>query len=218
MAYGNKVLWLDVETTGLDAVVNDVIQIAGIIEIDGKVDVEFDFSIQPHNWDNINPKALEVSGTTMDDLLRFEMPHDVKTQLEGLFMRYVDKFDKTDKFVMAGYNVDFDARFMKQFWNKCGDKWWGSFVEYKNYDVYPLFKTYADAAQITVPNHKLVSAAEHFGLSFGDEGAHNALGDIRVTREVGNRIKDIFTMGIACHKVGYTPDTLTSEVIGVATK
>ena len=191
-----KVLWLDTETTGLDAVKNDVIQMAGIIEIDGEVDATFTFECQPHNYGNVEQRALDVSGRTVDMLHLYDIPLKVKTQVEGLFLRYIDKFDKNDKFILAGYNVDFDARFMKQFWAKCGDKFWGSYVEYKSYDVYPLFKLYCDAANVDVPNHKLVTAAAHFGLSFGEEGAHDAMGDIRVTREIGLKLKRIMELGL----------------------
>ena len=192
----DKILWLDVETTGLSAVKNDVIQVAGIVEIDGKVHCEFDFECQPHSFDNVQQRALDVSGRTKAELYNYEQPGVVKAELEGMFARFIDKFDKEDKFTLAGYNVGFDDRFMREFWSKCGDQWYGSWIDYKPYDVYPLFKTYTQAAGVDVPNHKLVTAADHFGLSFGEEGAHDALGDIRVTREVGLKMREIFALGI----------------------
>lgn len=196
----SKVLWLDTETTGLDPVKQDVIQMAGIIEIDGRVDSQFEFTCQPHSWDNIQQRALDVHGMSVEDLKTFAPPYEVKQQLEGLFSRYINKFDKNDKFILAGYNVDFDARFMKNWWAKCGDKFWGSYVEYKSFDVYPLFKLFCDAAGAIVPNHKLVTAAEYFGISFGDEGAHDAMADIRVTREVGLKLRRVMELGLEAAK------------------
>ena len=196
MAYGSKVLWLDTETTGLDAVKNDVIQMAAIIEIDGQVDCSFEFTCQPHNYDNVDQRALDVHGMQMNQLMSFEAPYKVKQQVEGVFKRYIDKFDKNDKFILAGYNVDFDARFMRQWWSKCGDKWWGSYVDYKSFDIYPMFFNYARMAKLSLENHKLVTAAAHFGISFGEEGAHDAMADIRVTREVGNELGEIMLAGI----------------------
>jgi DNA polymerase-3 subunit epsilon len=144
---------------------------------------------------------MEVNGYTRADLEKFEHPGRVKAQLEGLFSRYVNKFDKTDKFTFAGYNSPFDFRFMKEFWKKSGDKYWGSFFEYKQMDIYPLFQMYSIAAKLNLPNHKLVTAAAHFGLDFGDEGAHDAMADIRVTREVGIKVQEIFEVGIRVNQL-----------------
>ncbi len=49
-----KVLWFDVETTGLNAVKNDIITIAGIIDIDHVTKEKFYFKVQPRDWDNIS--------------------------------------------------------------------------------------------------------------------------------------------------------------------
>ena len=56
-----KKLYFDCETTGLDPIKNDIIQIAGVIEIDGHNMVDFNFKSKPFNWDAIETKALEIS-------------------------------------------------------------------------------------------------------------------------------------------------------------
>ena len=196
-----KICYIDVETTGLDAVKNDIIQLAGIVEIDGEVKSTFEFECQPYSFENLEPKAMEVNGYTRQDLEKFENPLKVKAQLECLFSKHVDKFDKTDKFTFAGYNSPFDFRFCKEWWKKGGDKFWGSYFEYKQMDIYPLFQMYAMAAKLDLPNHKLVTAAAHFGLDFGEEGAHDAMADIRVTREVGIKVQEIFEIGIRVSKL-----------------
>lgn len=204
MPYAEKVAWLDVETTGLDPVKQDVIQVAGIIEIGGNVMEEFEFKCQPHSFENIENRALEVHGYNREDLKRFELPIKAKNQIEAIFSKYVGKYDKTDKFTMAGYNVPFDYKFMKQFWLKCGDKYWGSFINYKLMDIYPLFELYCRVANVTLPNHKLVTAAEYFGLDFDSfGGAHDAMGDIRVTREICNIMGADLKRGIDSRGHGY---------------
>lgn len=188
----NKILWLDTETTGLNAVKQDVIQIAGMVEINGEVHEEFEYKCQPYSWDDISDQALEVHGYSRDHLKTFDPPTIIKSRVEAILSRWVDKFDKNDKFILAGYNVEFDNRFMREFWKKSGDKYWGSFVEYKVYDGYPLFQAFANAHQLDVPNHKLVTAAEFFGYNFG---AHDALEDIQVTRKVVKDLEAIMKIG-----------------------
>ena len=196
-----KICYIDVETTGLDAVKQDIIQLAGIVEIDGEVDCTFEFTMQPHSYANIQQQAMDVHGYTVSDLEKFDNPLKVKAQLEGLFSKYINKFDKTDKFIFAGYNSPFDYRFMREWWKKCGDNFFGSYFEYKQMDVYPMFQMYVMAAQIDLPNQKLETAAEHFGLSFGETGAHDAMADIRVTRELALKLQEIYDIGIRVSKL-----------------
>jgi DNA polymerase-3 subunit epsilon len=187
-----------------------VIQIACIIEIDGEVVNTAEFKCQPYSFDNIQEKALAVHGYSVADLMTFPDPRQVKAELEGLFSKHVNKFDKKDKMTMAGYNVPFDYRFMREWWKKGGDKFFGSFFEYKSYDIYPLFQTYALAANLDLPNHKLVTACKHFGIEFD---AHDALEDIRATRDLGVILKGIFEMGVLCTKRGYDPDLLGKTLL-----
>ena len=53
-----KLLWIDVETSGLSCVKNDILTIAGIIEIDGNIAEEFYFKCQPHDWNTINEEEI----------------------------------------------------------------------------------------------------------------------------------------------------------------
>ena len=108
-----KVNHFDTETTGLDAVKNDIIQIAGIIEIDGEVMEEFHFKCQPHSYENISPQALKINGYTVEQLKTFEDPHVIHKKLVDIFSKYIDKYDREDKFYPAGQNIRFDMGFLK---------------------------------------------------------------------------------------------------------
>lgn len=50
----SKIIYLDTETTGLDKEKNDVIQVAGIIEIDGKEVERFNIFCQPFSFENVS--------------------------------------------------------------------------------------------------------------------------------------------------------------------
>jgi DNA polymerase-3 subunit epsilon len=181
-----KICWIDVETTGLNPVLQDVIQVAGLIELDGEVVEEFEFKCQPFSWDNIQDAALKVHGYDVSTLRDFEDPCIVRSKMEKILSNYVNKFDREDKYYFAGYNAPFDQGFMNHFWKKAGDKYFNSYFQYKTYDIFPLFMVYAEALKLPVPNHKLVTAAKHFGIEIN---AHDALSDIRATREVAQCIK-----------------------------
>src|SRR5690606_4506813 len=100
-----KDLFLDVETTGLDPLVNAVHQVSGQIFIDGELVERFDFNVQPHKGSKVNMDAIKVSNITMEDLRSYPDNFSVHRQLTELLGKYVDKFDKTDKFFFHAYNA-----------------------------------------------------------------------------------------------------------------
>ena len=63
-----KLLFLDTETTGLEPGKHGVVQIAGIIEIDGVVKEEFDFLCRPFDGQLYEARALE-----MDEILAYHL-------------------------------------------------------------------------------------------------------------------------------------------------
>ena len=176
-----KILWFDTETTGTNPEKHDIIQIAMIIEIGDEIVDQQKYSVQPFNWDTIQPDALKVSGHTIDDLKGFMKPMELYPIIQKLLCKYVNKFDKQDKFYPAGYRVDFDLNFLNQFFIKCGDKYFGSFVNWKRLDPLPMMHLLDFCDEISLPNYKLETVCTHFNIPIQ---AHDALSDILATREL----------------------------------
>ena len=63
-----KKLWIDLETTGLNPSKHSVVQIAGIVEIDGVHKESFCFKTRPLKGSAVSHRALEVIGSTVEDL------------------------------------------------------------------------------------------------------------------------------------------------------
>ena len=187
-----KVLWIDTETTGLDPVKNGIIQLAGIIEIDNVVKEEFDYLIRPFPSDEMSDEALAISGTAKEELLTspsYISPITVYRQFIVMLSKYVDKFDKNDKFIPAGQNVKFDTDFMRAFFVKNTDKYFGSFVGGQAIDLMPFAMLLKYLGIIEVENCKLETLAKYIGKDFK---AHNALEDIKMTRIVLKELTDRF--------------------------
>ncbi len=177
-----KICWIDTETTGIDGYKNDIIQLALILEINKKeVDRKL-FYIQPFSWANIEEEALKVNGTTVEQLKGYPHPTVVFKELTQFLGKYVNKFDKTDKFQPAGFNVPFDMGFLKQFFNKNNDKFFGSWFNYKACDPLQLLYTLDSRGLIALPNYKLGTVCKHFGVPL--EGAHGAMADIEATKNL----------------------------------
>lgn len=175
-----KILYFDVETTGTDPTVNELIEFAGIVVIDGKTIEELEFKCQPVNWEAVEPEALEVTGKTLEDLKGYMLPAEAFKLLSDFFNRHIDKFDKNDKFYPAGHQISFDIDFLQKFFIDYGDKYGtGSYQNWRCLDSRVLANFFIAAGLIQCKDVKLKTLCEVFEIEIE---AHDALSDIRATR------------------------------------
>lgn len=175
-----KVMFLDVETTGKDSKLHDIVELAVIFEIDGRVTESFKWNCQPFNWDTIEQEALDVHGTTIEQLKEYQDPHKVHAVLTKITDRYVNKYDKNDKLTLAGQKVEFDAGFLREFFFKAGDQYFGSRFNYRHIDLLATVRMLRYAGVMELANDRLETIAAHFGIELK---AHDALEDIMATRK-----------------------------------
>lgn len=176
----SKIFWLDTETTGLDPVKHDIIQLAGIVEIDGEVKEEFEMFMQPQPDAPVSKEALEINGWTVEQLREFPLPKDQHTYLNLILAKYCDRYDKQDKFLIGGQNPKFDIDFLREFYLKNNDKFFGSWFNYHHIDTTTI-GALAEYKGAQLPNFKLETLCKYFKIELQ---AHDALQDIRATREI----------------------------------
>ncbi len=184
-----KAFWFDVESTGLDGQKNDIIQLGGLIEINGKLEGECNFTCQPFDYTTINAKALEINKLTVAKLKEFPTPQETYHRLTKLLDNYVDKYNREDKFSPAGYNVAFDVNFLKNFFLKNNNKYYGAYFDYHMINVDSLLYLFDYKGIIKLENYKLVTVAKHFGIELD---AHDAHSDIKATRQVFYKLLEYF--------------------------
>jgi len=184
MIKSNKILWFDVETTGLDPKENDIIQLSGMIEIDNEIKDTFNFKMQPYNWNSISDEALKINNTTIEDLKSYEDPNIQYKKFRSILDKYVSKFDKLDKFIAAGYNVRFDIDFLKEYFIKNNNSYLFSYIGGYSLDVYQIVIALYHLnlkREYPVKNFKLETLAQDEGIEIK---AHDALSDVEATREL----------------------------------
>lgn len=183
-----KIFYFDVETTGINWWENDITQLGFIIEIDGEIKVEKDLLAKPVNWKTISPEALKVTGKTIEDLEKHPPAEEMYKELVDTMAQYVDKFDKNDKFYPAGYNVQFDLYFLEEFFRRNNDKYLGSLINWKRLDPLPILYMMDFNGSMRLPNYKLETVCNHFGIEIK---AHDAFSDIRATRDLLHKLQNL---------------------------
>ena len=186
-----KICWIDVETTGTYHWKHSVIQIAGIIEINGGIVREFNFDIRPHPLALIEDSALKVTGKTKKEIMQYPDQVFIKNNLNVVLKEYVDPFDKMDKYFFAGYNSHFDNNFMRAFYKQTGDNFFGSMFWSGSIDVMVLALDYLKEKRPTMANFQLMEVAKTLGIDINKGKAHDALYDIRITRQIYYQLKKI---------------------------
>ncbi|KKN53444.1 hypothetical protein LCGC14_0602280 [marine sediment metagenome] len=183
----SKIAWLDLETSGLKAYENAILQIALLIEEDGKVKDKFVSYVAPLPDDIIDNGALEVNGLDREQIKTFPDPKIVIKQLVNFLNLHVNKFDTTDKLAMAGYNVVFDDKFLRAWFKKLNEKYYGSYFYWRRICVLDHSIHYMVLKNMILPRgFKLAAAIEMFDVKMGK--AHDAEADIIATRNVYHQI------------------------------
>lgn len=184
-----KIFWFDTETTGLDPKKQDIIQLAYMVEIDGKIIEDGQFFMQPFDYKAIQPDALQIHGLTVEKIKTFQPPQEAYKQIVAVLSKHIDKFNKADKFYPAGFCSRFDQDFLKAFFEKNNDVYYGSWFNYKSLDPIGILHYLDAVGKISLPNYKLATVCEHFGIKIK---AHDAISDIKATRELAQKITDTF--------------------------
>lgn len=184
-----KLFYFDLETTGVRHWRNGIHQIAGAIEINGEVVEHFNFKVQPYYLATIEDEALKIAGITREDLDGYEPMTSVYRKLCAMLGKYVNKYDKKDKFHLVGYNnASFDNQFLRAFFVQNGDEYFGSWFWSSSIDVMVLAAQALMPQRHEMPNFKLHTVAAAFGHSVTEDKLHDALYDIELTRNIYHSI------------------------------
>jgi DNA polymerase-3 subunit epsilon len=183
-----KQLFIDLETTGADPAKHGVRQIAFLVYVDGVWVESFNFDVRPLPTDEIDRNGMISMGVDIDKMMEFETAEAVKTYLDQVLSKYVEKYDRNDKFYLLGYNVRFDEDFLRQWFLKLGDKFFGSYFWTPAIDVMGLAADVVmkHGSRSKMDNFKLATVCKIFGVKL--DNADDALSDIRATNELYRKL------------------------------
>ncbi len=189
-----KQIFIDTETSGISTRCG-VIQIAGIIDIDGETKEEFDIKCGLFKDDLIEEKSFEKTGMTIEKISKLPNPTSSYKILTEILSKYVDRYDKTDKFNAIGYFASFDSEHLRSWFKKNNDDFFGSWFFHPWIDVAQLVAyTYQEDREL-FPNFQLSTVAYMMELTdkMNDEQYHDGLYDIRATRKIYYKIHEMLS-------------------------
>ena len=192
----SKVLWLDTETSGLDPKVNGIIEIAGILYINDQQRTTIDLQLNPKTYKRkikIEKEALKINGYTKKKLKKLPNSVDQFDIFISFLDDLVNKFDKNDKIIIAGYNSRFDTDFLREWFKDNNNDFYGSYFYNYDNDVFAFVKKlWAQEKIVGLQNLKLPTLANYFNIPLE---AHIAMEDIRATIELDRVLTKMFMKG-----------------------
>jgi len=190
-----KRLFIDIESCGLDHNKYSLWNIAGLLEINDKIVEEFDIKLFPkkRNISNEAKQLLEIDNP-LDFFSKFQSYNEGYNQLISILDKYVNRYDKNDKFILYSYNVPFDTNFLKEFFKENNDVYFGSWFSYQ-FDIMQKVLNLIDCEKIDLVklynlgnNIKLNTIAKYFELEFNN---HVAISDIKVTYKIWKKLCEL---------------------------
>ena len=167
----DRLVVLDVETTGVDCKADEIIELAALVVVaDGesyKIDDEIGALVSLSDGRKLPDEITKITGITEQMLLDMGKPKaDVCRKLAG--------FLDAPKTLIVAYNAQFDLRFLYFFLKEYGRA--HVLKNVKMLDALTIFKDRRDYP------HKLSDAINAYGLS--GENTHRAIDDTKVTMEL----------------------------------
>jgi DNA polymerase-3 subunit epsilon len=184
-----KLFFYDLETTGVMHWKNGVHQISGCVVIDNEVEEYFNFNVCPHERAIIEEDALLVGGVTKEQILAYPSMREVYNQIIQILSRYVDKYNKQDKFHLVGYNnSSFDNQFFRAFFVQNNDIYFGSWFWSDTIDVMVLASNKLKGERGKLINFKQQTVAKYIGIEIDETKLHDAEYDIDICRKIYENI------------------------------
>lgn len=168
--------FLDIETTGLNLIKNEIIEVGIVITSPAlKVMEEFEIKIKPEHIEDADLVALKVNHYNKKD---WESAYGLKEAMEMISQKVKDC-------IMVGQNVAFDFGFLEYAFNKTGI---ANPMHYHKLDTISIAWAKLHGEK-DVKNFSLRELCLRFGIK--NENAHTGLGDARATFELYKKLMEL---------------------------
>lgn len=186
----NKILFFDVETTGLDPRVHGIHQLAGEVWIGDNCVDEFEYKVKPWGGCSYLPEALKVSNTSMESIMHYHPEAEIFEDFSQLVSKHI-KPDENKLFFLAGWRApEFDVKFLKAFIDRYSyPSKFASLFRSSPIDIKVLATQYFINKGIEPENFHLNTIAKYFDVWIDETKLHTAYYDAYLSRKVYEIVK-----------------------------
>ncbi len=186
-----RFMWIDTETTGLEVSDSAAFEVGLILVDNGRFICERCFFLNPLS-DKIkyHEDSGKVHGYSQKDIEKFPSEKEQVVKIAEFFLSARELFQtdgsKSEKMILAGYNVSFDIKHLDALLERNGYHLKDYFQDVVADVFLQVKKAGMQKALPYLPDRKLGTVAKHLGVELKD--AHDALADIKATREVAAKL------------------------------
>jgi DNA polymerase III epsilon subunit-like protein len=165
-----QLVFVDLETTGLDLDRNGIIEIGAVFETDGQREPDdFQALANPGNVE-YNAEAAKIHNISRETI-------NAASPLAEVLKQFDDRC--ADNAVISGWNTKFDEAFLYKAYRRHGIPWR---FDYHIFDVWSIYKRLQLIGKLPTDMHLgLGTVAQYYNIVRDGEDHHRALNDVEWT-------------------------------------
>lgn len=181
-----KILFLDVETGGMDEIKQSLLSIGLTVWEDSKILDELEIFISKEKYDYV-AAALNINKINLDEL-RAKGTSEEDSLV--LLNEFCNKHFGSNKIIIGGHNVAFDIGFIKALYRRNNQEFYDRF-SYRLVDTGTLLRFLFMQGVFDEDISSSDKAFAHFDIKFEEGERHSALGDARATALLFTKLLEI---------------------------
>lgn len=187
----SNILFMDVETTGLNPEIDSVIQIAAQYYKGEERISQFETKLKPYK-NNLSLGALMTNKVSPNDL---NLAQDSKTACNDFieYLQSIPDFTFYNKIVPAAHNAAFDISFLKSFLKAHNVVGWDDFFSYRVVDTAAIARFLVDVNLLDTKSVSLGILAKSLKIEVDETKQHEALYDTELCAKVYFAMKKLIT-------------------------
>lgn len=182
----NKILFLDVETGGLDPFNHSLLEIGLVLWEDGEIKDTLNIKLR-HNIYKITRSSLEFNGI---NLIKHDNESIPCKEAYNKIISFVNNhYNNGEKITLGGHNIGkFDFIFLKEFIEKYDNNLINNRFSHRFVDTSSILKFLYHSNIINKKVFSLNKALKHFNLTISDGERHTGIGDAKIEAELYTKL------------------------------
>lgn len=189
----NKILFIDILTTGMNPEKCSIYRIGGIYTEDAVEKERFEFRMRPFRNARINEQSLWISGESRSSLLVYKDESDAFKDFLAMLGRLVDIKNPHDKIYIAGFNsAAFDVPFLREWFRRNGNERFRDYFHVQTMDVMCLSAFALMPTRQGMPDFHLETAARFLQVKATAGDTYDCITNAKTSLDIFRKLQKRF--------------------------